>query len=80
MKQTKIVRQPVGKMNVGWSGLQLCPCVGQKYHNVQLKYRYFFYKINLPFISTLLEMQVMAEVHKLEESRNKPFLTSVTSS
>lgn len=31
VKQTKIVRQPVGEMKVGWlvgwSGLRLCPCV-----------------------------------------------------
>lgn len=44
--------------------------VGQGYScvHMQLEYRYFFYKINLPFISSLLEMQVKAEVRKLEKS------------
>lgn len=39
-----------------------------RYRSVQLEYGSFSCKINLPFISSLLEMQVKAEVHKLEKS------------
>lgn len=50
----------MGVRNGRWLGLLLCPCVGGEY--VWLEYRYFFYKINLPFISPVLEMQVKAQV------------------